>query len=245
MTVDGRVADRASMPTTTATVVEVHADTGHVGRGAEKLEAAFAAWPGIPVRDEICLDMGASTGGFTQVLLERGAAHVYAIDVGHGQLARTLAEDPRVTNVEGLNIRDLDTGRLPEPEIAQGIRLAVGDVSFISLTLVVPVVARKTAVRHCVVLVKPQFEVGREHLERGGVVTDPDLWRHSLARVSSVGSEVGLQPVAVIASPLAGKSGNREFLLWMMRGATPPHRREWETRVEAAVASAEAERTIT
>ena len=181
----------------------------YVSRGGYKLAAALDAF-GIDPAGFVCLDVGASTGGFTDVLLQRHAARVYALDVGRGQLAEQLRADSRVVSLERTNARGLTSGTFPEP-----MRLAVIDVSFISLARVLaPVAATLDPARggHIVPLVKPQFEVGRGATERG-VVRDPAAHRAVLERVSGEAAEIGLAPRGVIASPIHGAEGNREFLL--------------------------------
>lgn len=184
----------------------------YVSRAALKLVAALDAF-GLDVRDRACLDIGASTGGFTQVLLERGARHVTAIDVGHGQLHPTLAADPRVTSLEGLNARDLSTGHLPcLPEVI------VSDVSFISLRLALPpalALAASGAVG--AFLVKPQFEAGREAIGKGGLV-DPDVGRAAAERVRDwLAGQPGWTVTGFIPSPIAGGDGNLEYLAGVRR----------------------------
>lgn len=165
-----------------------------------------------------CADLGASTGGFTDVLLRRGAGHVVAIDVGHGQLVERLREDPRVTVVEGKNVRDLtlaDLERAPD--------LVTGDLSFISLTLVLPAVAAVLPPHgNALLLVKPQFEVGRGRLGRGGVVRDPALHAEALTTVVRAAEDAGLRLRAIVPSRLPGPSGNREFFVWLAADATAP-----------------------
>jgi 23S rRNA (cytidine1920-2'-O)/16S rRNA (cytidine1409-2'-O)-methyltransferase len=181
----------------------------YVSRGGHKLAAALDAF-GIDPAGHVCLDVGASTGGFTDVLLQRGAARVYALDVGRGQLAETLRADPRVVSMERTNARTLGPDGLPEP-----VALAVVDVSFISLTRVLgPIAAcfEPVAGGPLVALVKPQFEAGRGRTP-GGVVRDPAIHREVLDRVGRFAAEQGLRPGGVIASPLLGPEGNREFLL--------------------------------
>ncbi len=180
----------------------------YVSRGALKLAAALDAFALSP-RDRVCLDIGASTGGFTEVLLERGARHVHAIDVGHGQFHPTLAADPRVTLREGVNARDLGRG-----DVADDVEAIVADVSFISLKVALPAalgLARSGA--WLVALVKPQFEAGRAALGKGGVVRDEET---RLASVRSIVEWLGSQgwpPLGSIESPIAGGSGNREYLV--------------------------------
>lgn len=184
-----------------------------VSRGAYKLVGAFDrfAAAGLPEPEGLdCLDIGASTGGFTQVLLRRGAAHVIALDVGHGQLAPRIAGDPRVIEMSGVNIRDVHDRDLPwRPG------MIVSDVSFISLTYVLPVIARIAAPKaHVVLLVKPQFEVGREGLGEGGVVTDPARRRQALDDVVACARGLGFDVRATAPSPIEGTHGNAEWLLY-------------------------------
>ena len=162
----------------------------------------------------MALDVGASTGGFTQVLLERGATKVFAVDVGHGQLDPKLAADPRVVSREGVNARDLGADDLGEPVAA-----IVADVSFISLRLVLPpVLALAAPGAWGVFLVKPQFEVGRENIGKGGIVRDPQLAERTAAEIAGwLEAEAGWRVAGLILSPIEGGDGNREFLL----GAAP------------------------
>lgn len=180
----------------------------YVSRGGEKLEAALDRF-GIDVKDLRTMDAGASTGGFTDCLLSRGAAHVVAVDVGYGQLDWRLREDPRVTVLERTNVRDLEPGSLPySPE------LTVADLSFISLRLVIPaLVACAAAGGVFVLLVKPQFEAGKEQVAQGGVVREPGVWRRALEDVIEVCRDQGLEVDGAIASPLLGPAGNVEFFL--------------------------------
>jgi 23S rRNA (cytidine1920-2'-O)/16S rRNA (cytidine1409-2'-O)-methyltransferase len=184
----------------------------YVSRGGYKLAAAFDAF-GIDPAGLVALDVGASTGGFTDVLLQRGATRVYALDVGRGQLADTLSRDPRVVSMERTNARSLTPSSLPEP-----VDLATIDVSFISLALVLGPVASALKPRgRIVALVKPQFEAGRGRTDRG-VVRDPAIHREVLERTVGVAREAGLGTRAVIASPITGPDGNREFMLELARG---------------------------
>lgn len=179
-----------------------------VSRGGHKLVAALDAF-GLDPRDDICLDVGASTGGFTDVLLQRGALRVYALDVGRGQLAKSLRQDPRVVSMERTNARTITAATLPEP-----IVLATIDVSFISLRLVLDPVRQAfgPAGGSIVALVKPQFEAGRGQVP-GGVVRDPAVHRATVERVAGAATAVGLVARDVIASPILGPEGNREFLI--------------------------------
>jgi len=199
-----------------------------VSRGGEKLDAALDAF-GVDAAGRRCLDAGASTGGFTDCLLRRGAAAVVAIDVGYGQLAWELRNDPRVTVLERTNVRDVRDVALP---FRPG--LVVVDVSFISLRLVLPALADISAGdAEFVTLVKPQFEAGRDDVGGGGVVRNPAVWRRVLDDVRAACESAGLAPLGVIASPLLGPAGNAEFLLHARRGAVAG-----ELDVDAAVLAA-------
>jgi 23S rRNA (cytidine1920-2'-O)/16S rRNA (cytidine1409-2'-O)-methyltransferase len=181
-----------------------------VSRGGLKLAHALRAFS-ISVRGLTALDAGASTGGFTDVLLQSGARTVYAVDVGYGQLAWTLRTDPRVVVMERTNIRTLES--LPEP-----IDLAVADLSFISLRLVLPAIARLlTTNGEAVVLIKPQFEAGRGQVGRKGVVRDPDVWAEVLRAVLSSAMEGGWRVLGLARSPVRGPAGNVEFLAHLSR----------------------------
>ncbi len=180
----------------------------YVSRGGRKLEAALDAFS-IDPTGRICADLGASTGGFTDCLLQRGAARVYAIDVGYGQLAWSLRSDPRVVPMERTNARTLAS--LPEP-----ISLLVGDLSFISLRAILPAARRLLASGDAVVLVKPQFEVGAERLLPGGRVIDDDAREAALLQVTDAAREAGFAPLRHIESPVPGaRAKNREWLLWL------------------------------
>ena len=211
-----------------------------VGRGGEKLDAALDRFA-VPVAGRRALDAGASTGGFTDCLLQRGAAEVVAVDVGYGQLHERLREDPRVVVRERTNVRDLAPGDLGDP-----FPLVVADLSFISLRAVAaPLVGLAAAGADLVWLVKPQFEAGREEAARGrGVVRDPDVWRRVLAEVGSALGALGAAIMGVMASPLRGADGNVEFLLHARTPPVPPTPAgapvEFDALVEAAVAEAEA-----
>jgi 23S rRNA (cytidine1920-2'-O)/16S rRNA (cytidine1409-2'-O)-methyltransferase len=190
------------------TAIEVAAPEPYVSRGGHKLAAALDAF-NIDPSDRVCLDVGASTGGFTDVLLQRGARRVYAVDVGRGQLAASLGRDPRVVSMERTNARTLAPDRLPEP-----VSLATVDVSFISLRLVLASVAStfEEAGGDLVTLVKPQFEAGRGETN-GGVVRDKAVHARVLKEVAESAVAAGLEPINVIPSPILGPEGNREFLL--------------------------------
>ena len=187
----------------------------YVSRGGHKLAGALDALSEISVSGKIALDAGASTGGFTDVLLKRGASKVIAVDVGYGQLAWELRQDPRVEIYDRTNVRTLSPEIIKDP-----VDLVVADLSFISLTLVIPAlssVSRPEA--DFLIMVKPQFEVGREKLGAGGVVRDPQLRRSAILEVAKSAHELGLGTLGVVASPLPGPSGNVEYFLWLRRGA--------------------------
>ena len=210
--------------------VTVAAGQRWVSRGAHKLLAALDAF-GIEVEGKVAADVGASTGGFTDVLLERGASRVYAVDVGYGQLAERLRGDPRVVSMERVNARTLTADTLSEPA-----DLAVVDVSFISLGLVLGPI--RSVLRDgrgpIVALVKPQFEAGRAEA-KGGVVRDPAVHRRVIGEVTARAAELGLGTRAVIASPIQGPEGNREFLVHLQAG---PSCAEVGERIDEAVAAA-------
>lgn len=190
--------------------VQVRQGLRYVSRGGLKLEAALDAF-GVDPAGLVCADIGASTGGFTDCLLQRGAARVYAIDVGYGQLAWSLRTDPRVVLLERVNIRYLET--LPEP-----VALATVDVSFIGLSLVLPrVCALLTADGQIIALIKPQFEVGKGQVGKGGVVRDPAQQRAAVEKVLAEAAGLGLTAAGVIRSPITGPAGNMEFLAWFRR----------------------------
>lgn len=219
--VDGRPAAKPAQQVEAASAVELTREPDQwVGRAALKLLHAVQLWP-IEVAGRRCLDVGASTGGFTQVLLEHGAAHVTALDVGHGQLVSSIASDERVRDLPGTNIRDVDPGAL-----GGRFDLVVSDLSFISLAIALPAMRPLvTDDGDLVVLVKPQFEVGRERLSRTGVVTSRHEHRRVLRDVAEVATEQGLPLHGAAASPITGGDGNREFLFWLaprpVPGASP------------------------
>ncbi|PPK90867.1 23S rRNA (cytidine1920-2'-O)/16S rRNA (cytidine1409-2'-O)-methyltransferase [Kineococcus xinjiangensis] len=230
--VGGALAGKAATQVDTSVAILVSApDVGeeYVSRGAHKLIGALDAFgDGLTVAGRRCLDAGASTGGFTDVLLRRGAEHVVAVDVGYGQLAWRLRQDPRVTVLERTNVRHL----LPE-QVAPAPALVVSDLSFISLTLVVGALAACAApTADHVLMVKPQFEVGREALGSGGVVRDAGLRAAAVRAVAAAAAEHGLGVRGVAASPLPGPSGNVEYFLWLGSGAPPLA----EDQVQRAVA---------
>lgn len=209
--VAGRPVTKPSAAVRGDDVIELsHSPERWVGRAAVKLLRALELWP-IPVAGHRCLDVGASTGGFTQVLLEAGAAHVTALDVGHHQLAPALSRDPRVTERPGTNIRSVTAN-----DLGGRFDLVACDLSFISLTIALP--GMRPLVHddgNLVVLVKPQFEVGRERLGRRGVVTSPHEHRRVLTSVAECATDLALELRGAAPSPIVGAGGNREFLFWL------------------------------
>ncbi|MDR6867354.1 23S rRNA (cytidine1920-2'-O)/16S rRNA (cytidine1409-2'-O)-methyltransferase [Microbacterium resistens] len=199
-------------------LLDVAAEDHYVSRGAHKLLAALDGF-GIPVEGRLALDMGASTGGFTQVLRERGARRVLAVDVGHGQLSLRIAADPQVVAVEGFNVRHMTPQSLAaQTGEEEAPSLVVGDLSFISLALVLPAVAAVVAPdADVVLLVKPQFEVGRTAV-RGGLVTDPATRADALARTLWSAWDAGLGTKGILPSPVLGTHGNAEFLVHLVPG---------------------------
>jgi 23S rRNA (cytidine1920-2'-O)/16S rRNA (cytidine1409-2'-O)-methyltransferase len=205
--INGQKAGKAGQAVDPDSRIEVLAPPRFVSRGGVKLEAALEHFA-IAVQDKICLDIGSSTGGFTDCLLQRGARTVYAFDVGTNQLDWKLRNDPRVISREQVNARFLTPADLPEP-----IDLAVCDVSFISVTMIVPVLpSLLTPVGEIVILVKPQFEVERSQVGKGGIVRDPLLHQAACRRVEHAVAALGYRS-SVIPSPLPGAEGNQEFLL--------------------------------
>ncbi|NYE20721.1 TlyA family RNA methyltransferase [Microbacterium immunditiarum] len=226
VTVDGRPVVKASTKVGDAAVLDVSGGDHYVSRAAHKLIAALDAFD-VDVTGRIALDMGASTGGFTQVLRERGASPVIAVDVGHGQLAASVASDPGVISIEGFNVRDMTRENLAA---ASGVHeppsLITGDLSFISLTHVLPA-ARAVAADDAdlVLLIKPQFEVGRTGV-REGLVKDAALRADAVAGVLWAAWDEGLGTLGLISSPIAGTHGNSEFVVHIApgRGSNPT---EW------------------
>ncbi len=206
-------------------------ETQFASRGGTKLEAALEHF-GVEVTGAIALDVGASTGGFTDVLLRRGASRVYAVDVGYGQLAWTLRQDPRVVVLERTNIRYLESHDLGGNSPA----LATIDVSFISLEKVLPAVYRLlTPQGRVVALIKPQFEAGQQQVGRGGVVRSPEVHRSVLAHVLDAARQGGWHPIDLMASPLRGPAGNREFLVLLDKAATEGELDEWGPAIDRAM----------
>jgi 23S rRNA (cytidine1920-2'-O)/16S rRNA (cytidine1409-2'-O)-methyltransferase len=214
--VNSRPAAKADLRVNSATPIEVVGFTlEYVSRGAYKLLAALDHFA-LDVRGRFALDVGASTGGFTDVLLRRGAAHVIALDVGYGQLAEPLRIDNRVTVIDRCNVRYIAADTLPySPD------MVVIDTSFISLRLVLPSVVDTTITpADLIILIKPQFEVGKANVGRGGIVRDPLLRHQAVAAVLDVARGLGLQVVGTIESPIQGASGNHEFLAHLRHHAS-------------------------
>jgi 23S rRNA (cytidine1920-2'-O)/16S rRNA (cytidine1409-2'-O)-methyltransferase len=216
-----------------AIVVAESDDPGYASRGSYKLLGALDAFAGaappLRVDGRRCLDAGASTGGFTDVLLRRGAREVVAVDVGYGQLLWRLRSDPRVRVIDRTNVRTLTADLVGAP-----CEVVTSDLSFISLPVVLPALRGvATPDADFVLLVKPQFEVGRDRLGAGGVVREPELHAAAVTGVAAAGARLGLGARGVVASPLPGPAGNVEYVLWLTAGAPPLD----EDAVHAAVAA--------
>lgn len=223
----GRVTVGKTVATKSATQVETAAaivvaeddsDPDYVSRGGHKLAGALAAFvpEGLKVEGRRALDAGASTGGFTDVLLRSGAGHVVAVDVGYGQLAWSLQSDDRVTVKDRTNVRELTLDDID----GEPVDLVVGDLSFIALGLVLPALVRCCAPdADLVLMVKPQFEIGKDRLGSGGVVRSPELRAETVRTVAGQAAALGLGVLGVTASPLPGPSGNVEYFLWLRAGA--------------------------
>ena len=192
-------------------------DPPYVSRGGLKLAAALEHWQ-IAVTGKACLDVGASTGGFTDCLLQHGAVYVTAVDTGFGQIAMKLRNDPRVRLLERTNARFLLPGALAVEQGSEELTLLTMDVSFISATLLLgPVIEAAPGLAEAVILVKPQFEAGRGHVGKGGIVRDPEAHKLAVDRVADGVRSLGWQVVETIPSPITGAEGNREFLLYARR----------------------------
>ena len=232
----GRVLVAGTVATKPATAVEAGtpllveqpAGPSYASRGGHKLAGALDAF-GYDPAGKRALDAGASTGGFTDVLLQRGARPVVAADVGYGQLVWALQSDPRVTVLDRTNVRALE----PE-QVGEAVDLVVADLSFIPLGLVLPALVRcATPTADLLPMVKPQFEVGRERLPSGGVVRDPETRAGTVRRVAEQAAALGLGVRGVVASPLPGPSGNVEFFVWLRAGAPPLDEAALEDAVRA------------
>lgn len=206
--VDGVPVTKPGTPTQDTAIIEVKAKPKYVSRGGDKLAGALEAFP-IDITSRICADVGASTGGFTDCLLQNGATKVYAIDVGYGQIAFNLRNDARVAVIERTNARYLET-------LAEPVSLVVIDASFISLRLLLPVIKNwLTPQAEIIPLIKPQFEAGLHDVGKGGVVRDPLIHTRVLEETLTFAQEIGLSPLGLIQSPLKGPAGNIEFLAWL------------------------------
>ncbi len=244
VTVDGRPVVKPAHPVAATSTISVDGDDHYVSRAAHKLVAGLDAagrndsslddahldTAPLDVSGMLALDLGASTGGFTQVLLERGARQVIALDVGHGQLAPELRADRRVVVVEGENARELDAARLAEVSgVAERPDLVVGDLSFISLRLILPaIVATVGTAVPLILLIKPQFEAGRQGI-REGVVRDAAVREDAIMGVLWAGHDLGLQVAALLSSPIVGTGGNHEYLV-VFRPTDGGHPSEWRGR---------------
>ena len=212
--VDGQRADKPGMQVSPDANVEVRgAALPYVSRGGFKLEKALKVFPANPA-DKVCIDCGASTGGFTDVLLQNGAKKVYSVDVGYGQLAWSLRQDERVVNMERTNIRYISSEQIPEP-----IDLAVMDLSFISIKLVLPAVCSLLKDGGALIcLIKPQFEAGREEVGKKGVVRDKNVHLAVIDGILDFAPSVGMTVMGLDFSPIKGPEGNREYLCYMKKG---------------------------
>ncbi|MBO7394755.1 MAG: TlyA family RNA methyltransferase [Ruminococcus sp.] len=232
VTVNGRTAKKASDEVAPADVIESSEQEVYVGRGALKLEKAAQTF-GLDFTGKVCLDIGASTGGFTEYMLMHGAAEVYAVDVGHGQLADSLRQDSRVVNMEGTDIREVS----PEA-IGGSADFISADVSFISLTKILPKMyelLREDGA--AAVLVKPQFEAGRTDIGKRGVVKDRKVHERILSEIDSFARLMGFVPVGCTFSPVRGGSGNIEYLLELRKIAETPSFCDYKKTVNEAFAA--------
>jgi len=236
VTVSGALATKPATGVTTDVAIVVTADPDrpdYVSRGGHKLAGALAAFRavGLSVEGRRCLDAGASTGGFTDVLLRHGAREVVAVDVGYGQLAWKLQQDPRVVVHDRTNVRELSLDVIGEP-----VDVVVGDLSFISLELVLDaLIGVTTPDGDLALMVKPQFEVGKDRVGKGGVVRDPELRVEAVLGIAGAAARRGWGAHAVTTSPLPGPSGNVEFFLWLRRGEATVSEEEIGAAVRAMV----------
>jgi 23S rRNA (cytidine1920-2'-O)/16S rRNA (cytidine1409-2'-O)-methyltransferase len=218
--VNGQKQDKAGAPVQGDADIRILGETlPYVGRGGLKLEAALKEFS-VVVQGKIALDVGASTGGFTDCLLQHGASKVYAVDVGYGQMAWQIRQDPRVVVIERTNIREIDPALIPEP-----VDIAVIDVSFISLEKVIPAILKFLKPQsEIVTLIKPQFEVGREHVGKGGIVRDESARDAAVKRIVDFVKSLGFDVKGVIPSPITGQDGNMEYLLYAVYSVEIPNR---------------------
>lgn len=229
--VSGKPATKPAQKVDLDTAIELTPGDDFVSRAGQKLLVALKDFGVVPTG--LCLDAGASTGGFTQVLLQSGAERVLAVDVGHDQLASELVADPRVINLEGQNLRELNPSRLTElvGELP-AIELIVADLSFISLTLVMENLRDLAPNAPAILLIKPQFEVGKHSLNASGIVTDWRDRRRALEQVVDKAAELGYQINGLARSSILGTHGNTEYLLWITPGG-PDNREQWSEQIVA------------
>jgi 23S rRNA (cytidine1920-2'-O)/16S rRNA (cytidine1409-2'-O)-methyltransferase len=239
--VAGQPARKASQPVTEDSEIKVLEAIDYVSRAGHKLAGALDAFAEIEIEGKLCLDVGASTGGFTEVLLRRGAVRVVALDVGHGQIVPELARNRKVVNLENFNARELTPETLRERTADLGttvdvaktpIEIVVSDLSFISLTLVLPAMVSVAPDADFVLLIKPQFEVGKNSLNARGIVNDHRLRSGAIKQVVDCATELGLKVHGLEKSSLPGTHGNIEYLLWISSKADV-NRREWSDRIES------------
>jgi len=237
--IDGREARKSSQPVSEAAELVVLEAIDYVSRAGHKLAAALEEFTDIEIVGKICLDVGASTGGFTDVLLRYGASKVIALDVGHSQLSESLLENRMVINIENFNARDMTQenlqkvlgSRLDQKLNDNTIALVVADLSFISLTLVLAQMAKVAPKANFVLLIKPQFEVGKKSLDASGIVNDHRLRASAIRQVIEEAKAQGLNIQGLIKSPLPGTHGNVEFLVWLNSVETD-HSIDWSGRID-------------
>ena len=237
--IDGREARKSSQPVTEAAELVVLEAIDYVSRAGHKLAAALEEFTDIEIVGKICLDVGASTGGFTDVLLRYGASKVISLDVGHSQLSESLLENRMVINIENFNARDMTQenlqkvigSRLDQKLNDNTIALVVADLSFISLTLVLAQMAQVAPKANFVLLIKPQFEVGKKSLDASGIVNDHRLRASAIRQVLEEAKAQGLNIQGLIKSPLPGTHGNVEFLVWLNSVETD-HSIDWSGRID-------------
>ena len=237
--IDGREARKSSQPVTEAAELVVLEAIDYVSRAGHKLAAALEEFTDIEIVGKICLDVGASTGGFTDVLLRYGASKVISLDVGHSQLSESLLENRMVINIENFNARDMTQenlqkvigSRLDQKLNDNTISLVVADLSFISLTLVLAQMAQVAPKANFVLLIKPQFEVGKKSLDASGIVNDHRLRASAIRQVLEEAKAQGLNIQGLIKSPLPGTHGNVEFLVWLNSVETD-HSIDWSGRID-------------
>ena len=240
--INGKAARKSSQPVEPEQKILVLEAVDYASRAGHKLAAALDEFSEIDVVGKLALDVGASTGGFTDVLLRRGASKVIALDVGHDQLVPALVENPNVINLERVNARDLDSELLENLTgmrgVAKKLGIIVADLSFISLTLVLPQLLRLAPQAEFVVLIKPQFEVGKQSLSASGVVNDHRLRAAAINQVISCVSEEGAAVRGLTVSKLPGTHGNIEYLMWISKSERP-NASEWSKRVAAIARESE------